>query len=244
MSKDIKRMTYEERVKWHEEHLADAYSFVWTQQQEITLGCALNGYVGEYSDSKLINDQNFELVKFELNNFLYSSPYKEQNICKQEWKNCDLKDIHEELRYNPYETGIFCLIKDGRICKKYYLKGFASFISEKVKIEYFDEAKEMGASVYHLHNHPSSLAAIPSNGDLNEYKRLLKHAEEKNIPINFGIISNEDYWDYEQGGENFEEIMKAKDKMHELILVSRECDNRKELSMHEILLKIKETATK
>ncbi len=100
MSKEIKRMTYEERVKWHEEHLEEIFLAHWNDEVFIT-------YQSMSADS--LEDMKGALqlcklgVEIGVNRFLRYRPHYEQNLHKEEWLGCDLTLVHELLRRNNFE---------------------------------------------------------------------------------------------------------------------------------------------
>ncbi len=100
MSKEIKRMTYKERVKWHEEHLEEIFLAHWNDEIFIYYPI-VSSESCEYMKDIV---QHCKMgVEIGVNRFLRYKPHYEQNLHKEEWLGCDLTLVHELLRRNNFE---------------------------------------------------------------------------------------------------------------------------------------------
>ncbi len=207
----MRKMSIEERKEWHKNHLADHYLNLWRSEIENQVILAKDGCIHKnFTDalSMILTSNDIEDLT---NMFYYGAPVIEQVLCKQEWLGCDLSDLHAEIKDNNYETGIYCLIKNNQIIKTYYIKGYTHMVPNTLDFDKIvSDAKKLNAEgIYHAHNHPCTLAAWPSSiGDTTIAKKQETEASKNGLLYNWGVVSCEDYWDYEQMNLNYDVIKK------------------------------------
>lgn len=245
----MRKMSLEERKKWYEDHLADFYLHTWHEIFDIQVELAKHGHislaVSNDMNAKIKSD--IELVEDLTNQYYYGSAVTEQTLSKQEWLGCDLSDVHAEIKDNDYETLVCCLIKDGKIAKKYYSIGYSTGVDPLDINHIVDEAKKMNVDgIYNVHNHPFKLVAWPGCSDTRIAQREELKALENGLAYNYGVVSCEDYWDYAQldlTRDKIDELCKEKNRL-EREKEKEMYQKEKRMSTKDILEKIKEVAEK
>lgn len=245
----MKKMSLEERKKWYEDHLADLYLRTWHGMFDRQVELAKHGYINlAISDDMNVKIKlDIELVEGMMNHYYYGSAVTEQTLSKQEWLGCDLSELHAEIKDNDYETLVYCLIKDGKILKKYYSVGYAEGVDPLDINHIVGEAKKMNADgIYNVHNHPFKIVAWPGCSDTRIAQKEELKALENGLAYNYGVVSCEDYWDYAQldlTRDKIDELCKEKYRL-ERKKEEEMCQKEKRMSTKDILEKIKEVAEK
>lgn len=245
----MRKMSLEERKKWYEDRIEKIYlknCYFW---HEYDILIFKQGLVSKLDESDTMAKLRDESTIGCINSTLQAEPYIEQFLHKQEWLGCNLAELHFEIEDNDFESFVICLIKDAKIIKKYSKKGYTSFVEAIDFSTVINDAKKMKADgIYNVHNHPCKISAYPSKLDIKNMSREKSEAEKAGFKYNWGVISCEDYWDYEQYGKTNIEISEMIDEVGS---IKRKAEKELEaegkyfsLSHLEILQKIKEVAEK
>lgn len=138
-------------------------------------------------------------------NFDYASHfYGKAKNCKEKVGNIELKDYLDLIRDEPFENIIYLFIKNGEVIDKKQFKGLRCeipFIKGRDE-EIISHAKELGADIYVIHNHPFEYYANPSKPDFHSGKELKRECKKNGIDLlDWGVVSNNDYYSYKQKGE-------------------------------------------
>lgn len=135
--------------------------------------------------------------------------------CKEEIDGVDLKPYLELIRKQPVEHRMFLSIKDHKVIEQKIFKGTqASVNSDPKEMEDFlKRVKQNGAGFYEVHNHPFTIAAIPSSykigedlegntiigGDMKTTQNMIGYCNQEGINfLDDGVVTEFDYYSYKQ----------------------------------------------
>lgn len=113
----------------------------------------------------------------------------------------NLKPILEEIRNDLHkEHLIYLFIKNGTIIKKFKFNGGKRGVAPDIdELKIIEEAKDLKASIYFVHNHPLTSRAMPSEKDLMRFKAFSVTCNKEKVEIaDIGVVSALDYYSYKQ----------------------------------------------
>lgn len=130
----------------------------------------------------------------------------ELSKCEKIVCDIDLTPYTESIVHNDYETMIFLYIKNNKVIdeQRFVGESYNVLLIEKDYEKICKKAKELNADIYCVHNHPLTIAAIPSgkegeSGDYNEALKLEKVCDRYNVKLlDWGVATECDYFSYNQ----------------------------------------------
>lgn len=126
--------------------------------------------------------------------------------CKEEVCGINISDSLKLIRNDEEkENSLFLYINDGKILDRDIFTSNQSytvnFIDKYDSV--LEKAINLKADLYNVHNHPLSIDAKPSEGDLRYFKgRVVRNANDKGIKyLDFGVVTAFDYYSHKQKGK-------------------------------------------
>lgn len=148
--------------------------------------------------SSIFQDINFYLNDSELID-------SKESACKEEINGINLSEVLKEIRHDHYkEHSIYLFIKNKNVLDKITINdGNATHvkISSKTRNRIIKKAQKLNADIYHVHNHPSSFVAYPSDTDEETRKIMSEDLESEGIKLlDWAVVTEWDYYSYKQKG--------------------------------------------
>lgn len=194
-------MNIEERKKWIEERKDRIIAINYKQGKEMFEKLHKN-------DSELFPD----LDSF-YKDVWQPEKYEDKFNLEDELSNCekkvcgvDLTPYIESIIHNDFETMIFLYIKNNKAIdeQRFVGKSYNVLLTEEDYEKICNKAKELNTDIYCVHNHPLTIAAIPSGkeekyGDYNEALKLEKVCDKYNVKLlDWGVATECDYYSHNQ----------------------------------------------
>lgn len=130
-----------------------------------------------------------------------------QFFSKEKVNSVDISKELDEIRYNhKTEKAMYLFIKDGTIVDKYFVNGNRTSVmalSREIVLFLINNASTLDADIYHVHNHPNSFSAMPSDDDKRIGQSLKKILGTFGIELlDWGVVTE---WDYYSNNQNEKE---------------------------------------
>lgn len=236
------KMTLEKRKKWLEDNstkLKELNSLAVKEKNEQTkaINKKSNKYNEElktYSESKSKDVSEYLLPIYPYLNEedeydkLMNSYNQKSEECIEQVKNINISNNLEEIRHDiEKENAIVLFIKNNEVVDAiHYTENKMCRVDlRNIEQEIINKSKVLNADICMVHNHPLMFAATPSKSDLLSYAKWKKELASENITlIDYGIVTKDDYWSYENEAEKMIKNIKATLAMEDLYLTEADVE--------------------